>query len=758
MIYDRQIIISTGSTRRATKWPSSTMWVSELYERLRTPIRGVETLGAYLALPKSKQDELKDVGGFVAGTLQGSRRKAKAVTGRDVVTIDADNIPAGMTADVIRRVNGLGCGYCIYSTRKHEEAKPRLRILLPLSRTCTADEYEPIARKLASLFGIELCDPTTFEASRLMYWPSCCADSQYVHVFGDKPFVNVDGVLGMYTDWHNVAEWPQVPGVDQAQQRLAAKQGDPTTKAGVVGAFCKIYDIYQAMDAFLPGVYSPTDIPDRYTFTGGSTTGGAVVYDHGQFLYSHHATDPCSNKLVNAFDLVRLHRFGDQDDDAQPGTPPNRLPSYTLMCQLAVADTGVTALLNTERYENAVESFTGALVPAEEETANWMSLLAVNAANGTPAKTVDNVLIILEHDPLLKGKLAFDEFANRGLVLGALPWDIRTSRRQWTDTDDAGLRHYIEKVHGITGKERLLDATALCAFKQRINDVQQFLKSLSWDGVKRLDTSLIDYLGAEDNLYTRAVIRKSLAAAVARAMEPGTKYDYMPIFSGPQGIGKSTFLRLLGLRWYSDSLTTFEGKEAREMVQGTWINEIGELNGMSRSEITAVKQFLSQQEDIYREPYGRRTNAYPRRCVFFGTTNDAEFLRDRTGNRRFWPVDVGKQPPRKSVFKDLQGEVMQIWAEAFVTWQLGEPLYLSGEAEHIAMQEQETHRESNAKEGLIRAFVEKPIPRDWDKRTIGDRRLYWSDGFQRTTPMRWSGTAYVLRKYGVSALAGIRNI
>jgi putative DNA primase/helicase len=732
MTYDRQIIISTGSTRRSTKWPPSTMWWSELVERLRTPIRGVETLGAYLALPKSKQDELKDVGGFVAGTLQGNRRKAKAVTGRDVVTIDADNIPAGATADVLRRVDGLGCGYCIYSTRKHEEPKPRLRILLPLSRTCTADEYEPIARKLAALIGIEFCDPTTFEASRLMYWPSCCADSQYVHVYGDKPFVNVDGVLGMYTDWHNVAEWPQVPGVDQAQQRLAAKQGDPTAKSGVVGAFCKIYDIYQAIDAFLPGVYTPTDIPDRYTFTGGSTTGGAVIYDHAQFLYSHHATDPCSNKLVNAFDLVRLHRFGDQDDDAQPGTPTNRLPSYTLMCQLAVADTGVAALLNTERYENAVESFTGTpMVPAEEETANWISLLAVSATTGAPAKTVDNVLIILEHDPRLKGKLAFDEFANRGLALGALPWDSRTGRRQWTDTDDAGLRHYVEKVYGITGKERLLDATALCAFKRRINDVQQYLTSLSWDGVKRLDTLLIDYLGAKDNLYTHAVMRKSLAAAVARAMEPGTKYDYMPILTGPQGIGKSTFLRFLGLRWYSDSLSTFEGKEAREMVQGTWINEIGELNGMSRSEITAVKQFLSQQEDIYREPYGRRTNSYPRRCVFFGTTNDSEFLRDRTGNRRFWPVDVGKQPPCKSVFRDLQAEVMQIWAEAFIAWQLGEPLYLSGEAEHIAMQEQETHRESNAKEGLIRAFVERPIPRDWDKRTIGDRRLYWSDGFQR---------------------------
>jgi predicted P-loop ATPase len=682
-------------------------------------------------MPKQKQDELKDVGGFVAGTLQGNRRKAKAVTGRDVVTIDADSVPAGSTADVLRRVDGLGCGYCIYSTRKHEEARPRLRILFPLSRTCTADEYEPIARKLAALIGMELCDPTTFEASRLMYWPSCCADSQYVFTFGDKPFVDVDGVLAMYRDWRNVAEWPQVPGVDQAQQRLAAKQGDPTAKQGVVGAFCRTYDIYRAMDELLPGAYTPTDIPDRYTFAGGSTTGGAVVYDHGQFLFSHHATDPCSGKLVNAFDLVRLHRFSDMDDDALQNTPTNRLPSYTAMCQLAVADSAVAAMLNTERYEAAVETFTGSPLPtsADEEPANWMGKLAISATTGAPAKTTDNVLIILEHDPLLKGRLAFDEFANRGLALDALPWDGRTGRRQWTDNDDAGMRHYIEKVYGITGKERILDATALCAFKRRINDVQDYLGALEWDGVKRLDALLVDYLGAEDNLYTRAVMRKSLAGAVARAMTPGVKYDYMPILTGPQGIGKSTFLRLLGRRWYSDSLSTFEGKEAREMVQGTWINEIGELNGMTRSEITAVKQFLSQQEDIYREPYGRRTNNYPRRCVFFGTTNDAEFLRDRTGNRRFWPVDVGRRQPRKSVFKDLADEVDQIWAEAFVAWQLGEPLYLSGEAERIAMEQQDEHRESNAKEGLVREFLDRPVPLDWEKRTISERRLYWSGSF-----------------------------
>lgn len=729
MTYDRQIIISIGNSRKSTRWPATTLWWSELVERLRTPARGVESLDQYLALPKSKQDELKDVGGFVAGSLMGNRRKANAITGRDVITLDMDNVPAGGTQDIFRRLEGLGCAYCVYSTRKHEEARPRLRILLPLYRTCTADEYEPLARMMAKLIGIEFCDPTTFQNHRLMYWPSCCADSQFVYTFGDKPMLDVDGVLSRYTDWRNVAEWPQVPGTEQQYVRLAAKQGDPLEKNGVVGAFCKVYDIYSVMDVYLPGVYEPTDIPGRYTFTGGSTTGGAVIYDDGRFLYSHHATDPCSDKLVNAFDLVRLHKYGDQDDDVTTGTPTNRFPSYSLMCQLAVADTTVSTLLNTERYAEATAAFESPFEEGDTSVEALMAMLSKSYTTGAPEKTVDNVLIILDHDPLLKGKLAFDEFANRGLALGALPWDGRTERRQWTDTDDAGLRHYVEKVFKITGKERVLDATQLCAFKHRINDVQDYLKALVWDGVKRLDTLLSDYLGAIDNVYTRAVCRKSLAGAVARAMTPGVKYDYMPILAGPQGIGKSTFLRLLGSKWYCDSLSTFEGKEAAEMVQGYWIMELGELNGLSRSETNAVKQFLSRNEDVYREPYGRRTNLFPRRCVFFGTTNDSEFLKDRTGNRRFWPVDVGLMLPLKSVFKQLADEVDQIWAEAMEAWKAGEPLYLSGEAERLSVDVQDAHKESNAKEGIILEFLSRPVPTDWETRDTGERRLYWSGTF-----------------------------
>ena len=417
------------------------------------------------------------------------------------------------------------------------------------------------------------------------------------------------------------------------------------------------------------------------------------------------------------------------DDEAKPETPTNKLPSYAAMNQLAVSDPYVANVLNRERYEKATQDFSK---PVEDDP-NWSNKLAVSPNTGLPAKTTDNILIILENDPLLKRKIAFDEFANRGLVLGVFPWDLRSEKRMWKDNDDAGTQWYLEKVYQITGEKKMLNALSLCAQKNSINGVRDYLVGLVWDDVKRLDTLLVDYLGAKDSIYTRAIIRKSLVAAVARAMTPGVKFDNMIILSGAQGIGKSTFLRILGKTWFSDSLQTFEGKEASEMIQGIWINEIGELNGLNRSETNAVKQFLSRTEDIYREPFGRRTACYPRRCVFFGTTNDGEFLKDNTGNRRFWPVDVGVQPMTKNIFQDLENEVDQIWAEAFCYWQLGEKLYLTGQAEAEAMQQQESHQESNAKEGVIREFVERQVPLDWERRSLSERKLYWSGEFGKIT-------------------------
>lgn len=727
---DRQITISCGNSRKAVDWRQETLLISELWDKLRVPAKGKETVAQYLGLKKPQQDELKDVGGFVGGSLNGPRRKARNVTGRDIITLDFDNIPPGSKDDVLRRIGALGCGYCVYSTRKHQPAAPRLRVLIPLDRTVTADEYEPIARKAAEWIGLEYADPTTFDVSRLMYWPSCCADSEYIYFAFDGPLVSASGVLGQYADWRDQEQWPQVPGTQNTYKKLAAKQGDPESKNGVVGAFCRTYDIYRAMDELLPGIYEPCDtMPGRYTYTGGSTTGGAVIYDDGKFLFSHHATDPCSGKLVNAFDLVRLHKFGDADDEADPATPTNRLPSYTAMCEFAHGLPDVSALLDRERYENAIKDFEG-ITATETAPENWMSLCSKSPSTGNICKDPDNVKIALEYDPLLKNRLINDTFAHRLQGICPLPWEARKNKPagtvfKWEDKDDNGLALYIKRVLGFYAPN--ITAAGLLEFSGKIefNPVQEYLKSCKWDGVPRLDTLFIDYLGAADNLYTRAVTRKAFTAAVARAMTPGCKYDNMVILSGPQGIGKSTLLSIMAGDWFNDSIRTFEGKDASELLQGTWLVEVAELDAFRGSDVSRIKQFLSVRTDKFRKAYGRNTGEYPRSCVFFGTTNASEYLRDKTGNRRFWPIDTSVQPATKNIFNQLQNERDQLWAEAFVRWQAGEPLYLEGEVKKIAEEYQEGHRETSAREATVLGFISKNVPEDWSKWPLDKRRMYW---------------------------------
>lgn len=757
MINDRRLAISVGNSRKSINWQKTDMLWSEFVEKLRIPQRTPEKLEEYLNMPAAQQGSLKDIGGFVGGTLSGPHRKADSVTGRDLITLDLDNIAAGETDNVLRKIDALGIAYAVYSTRSHADWKPRLRVILPLDKTVTADQYEPIARKLASTIGIELCDPTTFEASRLMYWPGCSSDSRYIFASADKPFISADGILALYADWHDVTTWPQVPGEANKAKTLLAKQQDPTTKDGLIGAFCRTYNIYGAIEKFIPLAYTATDKDDRLTYTGGSTVAGAVVYEDGLFLYSHHATDPCSGQLVNAFDLVRLHLYSDQDSEVKPGTPTNKMPSFIAMKDAALKDAAVMTELNMARAEenaasNVFDKLDGntdgaAAEPkqdgqqpqaeAKKPEVSWMMQAGLSYdGNGNLRKTRDNIIRILTYNPAYKGKIATDDFAVRGMALGALPWNTSDERRIWSDTDDAGLAWELERNYGIVGKDKIDAALLLVSEANRYNEVKAYLKSLAWDMLPRLDTVLHDYLGADDNEYTRAVARKSFCAAVARVMTPGCKYDYVPVFVGPQGIGKSTFLATIGKDWYSDSLQSFEGKEAAEMIQGVWINELGEMTSYRKSEANTVKQFLSKGADIYRQAYGRRTGKFPRKCVFFGTCNTYEFLNDLTGNRRFWPVDVGKHPPVKSVWSDLPQEVDQIWAEAVVRWLAEEPLYFDKpEMEQLARAEQDRHREANVKEGVIREFLDKKIPDNYYELPLSSRRTFWGGGMQTETPL-----------------------
>lgn len=709
MQFDKQITISSAGSRKATQWPAQTLYWSEMVDQLKTARRGTETLSEYLKLPKTQQDELKDVGGFVAGTLDGNRRKDSNVTGRDVITLDLDNIPAGGTSDTVRRLEGLGCAYAVYSTRKHEEGKPRLRVLVPLNRTATADEYEPLARKLASIIGMSLADPTTFQASRLMYWPSICADSQYVFHYGDKPFLHVDGLLATYGDWRNISEWPVVPGAGQTHVRMAAKQGNPTEKRGVVGAFCRQFDIHTAIEKFLPGVYLPTD-DGRYTFVGGSTVGGAVIYEDGNFLYSHHATDPCSSRLVNAFDLVRLHKFGEEDDEAAPGTPTVKLPSYTQMSRFCLEIESVKGEIAQSNFMNAIDDF-GA--PEEQDDINWMKKLEINPNTMKYVANGANVIILFENDPNLKKRIKKDVFNQKVIGVAPLPWAPRNNESgefKWHDDDDAGLRNYVSRVLGFRNKDIIRDSFIEIYNRHQYHPVKDYLNSLQWDGVQRAERIFIDWLGAEDIPgYTRLATKQFLKAMVKRIYEPGCEYQEMIVLVGEQGIYKSNLFRDLSKGWFLDSLDDTNTKIVGERTEGSWIVCLDELKIFKKLNEETKKEFISRRTEKYRAAFDRYTTEKHRQFVLTGTSNKTEFLGDITGDRRYIPILCGEKEKIMSLNpeKYFNQQVDQILAEAVTLYKEDSFVGIPKENWEIFNQQREYFRYENEYSEEVHIILER---------------------------------------------------
>lgn len=723
--HDGQIAVATGKSRKEINWKNKSILWSELVGKLSNTTRTPETATEYKKMAKTDKDEIKDVGGFVGGSLKNGRRKAENVANRSLITLDLDNVKTA-AKDIWDSITMLDdYSIVMYSTHSHTPDNPRLRLVIPLSRPVLGDEYQAVARMITSDIGIDQFDDTTYEPHRLMYWPSTPADGEYLYEFQDGSFLDPDTVLSRYIDWKDVSYWPESSRQAVRINNLIKKQEDPLDKKGIIGAFCRTYSIQEAIEKFIPESYTATGKDDRYTYAEGSTVGGVIIYEN-KFSYSHHGTDPTSSMLCNAFDLIRIHKFGGQDEDAKPDTPVNRLPSFTAMSEFASKDGQVKELLNKERMDEVIKDFDLEVEDDVEIDTGWTEKLNYGP-KGKLLSTIENVLTILENDYFLKGRLVYNEFSNRAVIIGKLPWS-REINRDWTDEDDSGLRYYIEKAYDITAVNKIFDALVICFRNHSYHPVKEYLDSLTWDSMERVETLLSDYLGSEDNFYTRAVIRKHMTAAVARIMRPGVKYDTMLTMTGPQGIGKSSFIQILGGPWYNDSLTTVTGKEAYEQLQGSWLLEMGELTATKKADIEAVKMFLSKCEDIYRVAYGKRTNHFPRQCIFWGTSNDKEFLRDKTGSRRFWPVDVGITKHKKNIFKDLEAERDQIWAEAAVLYKAGERLYLEGQELEEAAKQQEEHSEESSKTGLILEYLDTFLPDNWYELDMYERRSFIGGG------------------------------
>lgn len=722
----RLLDIATGTSRKTKKWKNKQLTWSELTERLENVTRTAETVAEFARMSRDRQSAIKDVGGFVGGYCRNGDRTD--IDHRSLLTLDADYADRGIWDDWKMVYGQAGA---IYSTHKHRPEAPRLRLVIPLSRDVSPDEYQAISRRVAADLGIDKFDDTTYQPQRLMYWPSCPYDGEYICEHTDGDMLDPDTVLATYTDWRDMSAWPMSSRVTDVARRSAEKQKDPLEKPGLVGVFCRTYSIQEAIAKYVP-VYEPAG-DGRYTYTEGSTAAGVVIYED-KFAYSHHSTDPAGGQLCNAWDLVRIHHFHNLDSGKDEDVPTTKLPSYKAMTELALQDEAVRTASVQERLEQVADDFNE--VPDEDKA--WMRELQLTD-KGAVAATIDNVAIIIDHDPRIAGCIGLNEFTHALTVLKDLPWRRirRDSERGWNDTDDAQLRHYLEKGYRITGKDKIYDGVNVSAQRHAFHPVREYLEGCDWDGVNRVEELLIRYLGAEDTPYTRAVTRKHMAASVARIMNPGVKYDQVLTIRGRQGIGKSTLISRLGGAWYSDTFSTVSGKEAYEQVQGAWTVEIGELAGMRKSEVETVKLFISKTEDRFRPAYGRRIESFPRQCVFWATTNELQFLRDTTGNRRWWVVNTPNDPVGDLWDELTPDTVRLIWAEAVELYRKGEKLYLDANLEPEARKIQAAYAEENAQAGIIEDYLERLLPEDWENMDTWQRREWLKSGavgtVQRTT-------------------------
>lgn len=360
----KELHLSVGASRTAKSWKNITLTWEELIERLGNPTVTQETFSDYQKMSRTEKGRVKDVGGFVGGWLKQGRRKNENVQSRSLVALDADS----PSEDFLDRLDLLAdYGYVLYSTHSHSPKAPKYRIIIPTDRLMLPDEYEPVARYLANQLGMQNFDDTTYQGVRLMYWSSHARDADFVFKVNDEKFVSVDDILATFPDWKDSSFWPESPTHAVRRSREAKKQGDPLSKKGLVGAFCRTYDIKQAIAEFLSEVYAEGSTPDRYTYIEGSTANGLVLYDD-VFAYSHHGTDPVGDTLVNSYDLVRIHKFGELDGDAKDGTPTNKLPSSKAMNEWVADLPNIKADLMAEAIGDFDEE-----IPVEDDR-SWLEI------------------------------------------------------------------------------------------------------------------------------------------------------------------------------------------------------------------------------------------------------------------------------------------------------------------------------------------------------------------------------------------------
>jgi len=674
---------------------------------------------------------------YLPGAIKNHHRKRENIISRSAITLDLDGAQAGgfeVLAGYLRNKQ-----YFWHTTFSHSAEKPSYRFIIPLTEDISPELYETLVMQIIATNAKANIDTASCSPAQIMFAPASADPENYM--WGE----NTGGLA-------DAKAWVKEANGGESVVPLARVQrrGSPEDAPGIIGRFNRTFkDLNELIEVFeLPYVYVPE--VGRYRYTGSSvhsTPGMSEIEENPGYFYSWHAKDPASGRAQNSFDLLRIHKFGDLDEGYSG--PIANSPSYKATKDFVETHEAFKQRESEDAYAGVIARLEGAMVrktpapqsgacgndmfslpeeepevptaPNEEEVKSkteWVKQLTWDKKTQQCENTFMNLELIFQNDPFLKG----------------LGWCERGGYESWTrdgysfadgaphqlnNIDVTLIQSHIEKYYNIRNipKQRVEQFIELAMSENRYDPVQDYLNSLEWDGVPRLNTCIP---GVESTEYNEMVARKALIGAVARALKPGVKADQSLILAGEAGLGKSWWVERMS-RGFSSVLGPIDRKDTLISASRGWIITSDEGHALSKAEFNQLKEFMTLTQDTYRPPYERAAQTVKRRWVIWGTTNDPKMLREREGNRRFLIVDIQE----KADFDKYTDEyVDQVWAEAVHAFKAGESHILNEAEEALAESVRVLHTQTDDLADMISEGVDVLLPGDWDTKTVSQRTSY----------------------------------
>lgn len=798
---------ATAKNGRTKKWTHEKLSLKKIIKYLQTERRVDVTESEYAGLEKTEKADVKNGNpSFLGGYFEG-RRTSVTMRTRSIIALDIDRKFPTNFATFMKK-NSI-YPYYIYeslsSTKKHR----KYRLLFFLSDDVEADLYEPLARRIArNLEIIDYVDNTCYRKTQLMYSPVFCSDTEkpinkFVSV-DDAETVSTAELMASFDDIHDQKSWDAAADEGALRKQNNMRLQDPREKAGIVGAFCDYMgDIHAAIAAYdLP---YKQESSDRYTYEGGDSSNGFVVYDDGQWAYSNHESDPAAigGHDLNAFDLVRIHLFGEKDSQkkiADGGyTDPTNAPSFKAMVDLLdndndfkevagdrVAEKSLQRIFNVDddfdldddekpaakekkvsRETMIINGRSMLYDPMDDpkfKKKHRKAMLKLARASKTDKMIADknNLFTYLRYAPSFRNRILYDTFRRAVVFVGAKPWK-NTKDIEWTDIDTTMLGILLEKEGAQYSKQDLFDTVMAVAFANEYSSLKDFfLHHLpAWDGRERLDKLFVDCLGAEDNEVNAMIAEKTLLGGLERALNDEESHVHaVAVLQGGQRIGKSTFWRKLCpvQDWFSDSKINIGHKDGQSILGGSFIVEMSEFAAVKRADRDEVKAYISSAKDKYRPSFGRNDMIFVRHNIFVGSVNDDEFLSDPTGNGRFKVVHcegIGTSNLHKIMTQDY---VLQVWAEAMQRRADGVEFFYN-ESQEIATEEvAKQFLQTSSYDDYVRLYITSNKPDDWLLANEPEQQLEiledmmrkrWKKKELTVKPEKWFTLADVCKGLGI---------